>query len=140
MRLFFRRSQRVAGVISSTPVFMLDARIELTPEEQQLIGKYRLQKEVLYSSTDAQRHSEATLEALAQPGWRGLAKAAWSSARMALSLVCTVETLVKGQHIECKNVGELIAAEGAIVEAAQTLKAYLETAVTFDGREELIEI
>ena len=140
MRLFFRRSQRTGGVFASTPVFALDARIELDIEERQLIQKYHLNKEVLYSSDDAQRHAAGVNDALNQSGVRGLAKAALSSARLALSLRCTVDSLVKGQHIECKDVAELIAAEAAITEAAHTLKGYLEAAVSFDGREELVEI
>jgi hypothetical protein len=35
---------------------------------------------------------------------------------------------------------ELLGAENAIVEAARNLKAYLQTAATFDGREEIIEL
>lgn len=140
MRLFFRRSQRTAGVFSSTPVFALDARIELTNEERQLIQKYHLNKEVLYSSDAAQQHAAATIDAFNETGIRGFAKAALSGARLAFSLKCTVESLLKGQHIECKDVGELITAEGAIMGAAHTLKGYLEAAVSFDGREELIEI
>ena len=34
---------------------------------------------------------------------------------------------------------ELLGGEAAIIEACQNLKAYLETALTFDGREELHE-
>ena len=32
-----------------------------------------------------------------------------------------------------------MAAEAAITEACRNVKAYLETAVTFDGREEVVE-
>ena len=140
MRLFFRRSQRAGGVFSSAPIFTLDARIELTKEESELIQKYHFNKEILYSSEDAKRHAAETLNAVSQSGWRNLAQAALSSARLALSLKCTVESLAKGQHIECKDVAELMAAEAAITEAAQTLKGYLEAAVSFDGREQFIEI
>jgi hypothetical protein len=34
---------------------------------------------------------------------------------------------------------ELLGAENAIVEAAQNLRAYLDTATTFDGGEDLLE-
>jgi hypothetical protein len=47
---------------------------------------------------------------------------------------------MKGVHIECKSMDELLGAEHAIVEAAQNLKAHLQTAVTFDGREAIIEL
>jgi hypothetical protein len=66
---------------------------------------------------------------------RGLA----SAAMMALSLRVTIDGLTSGQHIECKDMDELLGAESAIVEACKGLKGYLETALTFDGREEIIE-
>ncbi|MEY9880424.1 hypothetical protein [Bradyrhizobium sp. USDA 329] len=58
---------------------------------------------------------------------------------MALSLRVTIETLMSGQHIECKDLDELLGAEAAILSACKNLKAYLETAQTFDGREEVVE-
>jgi hypothetical protein len=36
--------------------------------------------------------------------------------------------------------GELLEAERAIREAAQNLRAYIDVARTFDGREEIIEL
>jgi hypothetical protein len=76
----------------------------------------------------------------------GVGRSLWKNARgiasaaiMALALRVTVDTLVSGQHIECKDLDELLGAESAIVEACRNLKAYLETAVTFDGREEVVE-
>lgn len=140
MRVFFRRSQRRGGVFSSAPIFALDAHIELTSEENQLIETYQLYKEILYSSEAAKRHGAELAETVSHTGLRGLAKAAMSRAMYELSLKCTVQSLIKGQNIECKDLGELVAAEAAITEAAQTLKGYLEVAVTFDGREEIIEI
>jgi hypothetical protein len=35
---------------------------------------------------------------------------------------------------------ELLEAESAIREAAQNLRGYLDIAVTFDGREEIVEL
>ena len=58
---------------------------------------------------------------------------------MALSLRVTVDGLMGGQHIECKDLDELLGAEAAILDACKNLKAYLETALTFDGREEVVE-
>lgn len=140
MRLFFRRSQRTGGMLSSTPIFALDARIELTNDEKELVRKYQMNREILYTSEEAKQHAASFAGAINQQGWRSLANAAVSRARYALSLKCTVDSLVKGQHIECKDVGELVAAESALIEAAQTLKGYLQAAVSFDGREELIEV
>ena len=53
---------------------------------------------------------------------------------MALALRVTVDSLVSGRHIECKDLDELLGAEAAVMEACKTIKVYLETAVTFDGR------
>jgi hypothetical protein len=127
-------------MLSNTQFFALDARIELTNEEKDLIRKYNLNKELLYTSEEAKQHAASVLSTPSVPGLRDLAKMAVSRARLSLSLKCTVDSLVKGQHIECKDVAELIAAEAAIVEAAQTLKTYLQAALSFDGREELVEV
>jgi hypothetical protein len=76
--------------------------------------------------------SQAAISSLARSNAR-LNEVSWRSARL------TVNNLMSGQHIECKDLDELLGAEAAIVEACQNLKAYLETALTFDGREELHE-
>ena len=65
--------------------------------------------------------------------------AACGATMMALTLRVTVDSLMSGQHIECKDLDELIGAEAAIRDACENIKAYLETAVTFDGREEVVE-
>jgi hypothetical protein len=46
---------------------------------------------------------------------------------------------MKGVHVECKSMAELLGAEQAIVEAGEKLRVYLDTAATFDGREEVHE-
>jgi hypothetical protein len=66
---------------------------------------------------------------------RGLARAAMAS----LSLRVTIDSLSTGQHIECKDMDELLGAQAAIIDACKNLKAYLESALTFDGREEVLE-
>jgi hypothetical protein len=69
-----------------------------------------------------------------------LGRASVSAAMAALSLRITVDSLIRGVHVECNSMDELLAAEKAIREAASNLKAYLDTAATFDGREEVIEL
>ena len=56
-----------------------------------------------------------------------------------MSLRITVYGLISGQHVECKDMNELLGAEQAIVEAAQNLRTYLNAAATFDGREQVLE-
>jgi hypothetical protein len=158
MRLKLRRSQRSTALMGKV-LFALDARIELTAEEHSLVAKYRLGDTVVYESSTRERHLAAmrmhaestrdhpglTESAGAQALGAGktffrLARAGVSAASAALSLRVTVYSLIQGVHVECKSLEELIEAENAIVEAAQNLKAYLQTAVSFDGREEIIEL
>jgi hypothetical protein len=44
MQLKLRRSQRAGGVLGGKVIFALDARTELSPDEQELVRKYSLGK------------------------------------------------------------------------------------------------
>lgn len=157
MQLLMRRSQRMSYM--SQVIFTLDARIEVPSEQWGLIQRFRLGDVVVYDSAARQRHDETTRAFLDNtrggPGLResagaqllGVGKTVWqftragvSAARAGLSLRVTVRSLIKGIHIESKNLNELLSAENAIVEAAENLKAYLEVAATFDGREDIREL
>lgn len=147
MQLKLTRSQRAAGMMGGKILFALDARAELSSEESELIRKYGLGKLVVYDSEARKKHNAsayghfddaaggATVGRSLWKNARGLA----SAAMMALSLRVTVDSLVSGQHIECKELDELLGAQEAILDACKNLKAYLETALTFDGREEVVE-
>ena len=139
MRLSLRRSQRDAGMLGSKVVFALDAQIEPTAEEQALIRKYKLGKLTVYASGATQKHAAAAQEAASRGTWGGLAKAAVSVGMAAMSLRCTIDSLVAGQRIECHDMPELLGAEEAIMEACKNAKMFLNTAATFDGREEVWE-
>jgi hypothetical protein len=148
MYLKLRRSQRET-MIAGNPVFILTARVELSKQDLDLVNKYRLAKEVVYDSKERKAHAERasgrfddTRISNALPGMALLnaARGTVSMARMAMSLRVTVKTLMSGQTIECKDLNELLGAETAIREACENLRAYLQVAATFDGREELIEI
>jgi hypothetical protein len=157
MSLKLKRSQRF-GVMGKV-IFALDARIGLNAEEHSLVKRYRLGGFVVYDSKAREKYREATSEHLEMTRdhaplsagataqvlglWKSLyrlGRASVSAAMTALSLRITVDSLIQGVHVECKSMDELLAAENAIREAANNLKGYLETAVTFDGREEIIEL
>jgi hypothetical protein len=151
MQLKIKRSQRTGGVLGGKIIFALDARAELSKEEASLIKKYGLGKIAVYDS-EARKKNAATayghFDSGASGGWDAAssARGMWSNARglarvamAALSLRVTVDSLVTGEHIECKDLDELLGAEGAIMDACKNLKAYLDTAQTFDGREEVLE-
>jgi len=146
MQLKLRRSQRSGGVVSSKVYFALDARADLSPEEKGLVSKYGLGKLVVYDSQARKKHQEAAYSHFDEGSVSSAGRAWWKNARglasaamMAFSLHVTVESLMKGHHIECKDLDELLGAEAAILNACKTLRAYLDTAQTFDGREEVLE-
>jgi hypothetical protein len=68
-----------------------------------------------------------------------LARAGISATMAGLSLRITVYSLMRGVHVECKSMDELLGAEHAIVDAAENLRTYLDIAATFDGREQIRE-
>jgi len=153
MQLKLKRSQRSGGIMGGKVIFGLDARAELTPDEQGLVKKYALGKLVVYDSEARKKHQGVAYGHFDDAGGGPLVATAgsagrslWSNARgiasaamMALSLRVTIDGLMGGQHIECKDLDELLGAEAAIVDACKSLKVYLETALTFDGREEVVE-
>lgn len=156
MALKLKRSERRHWTGKMT--FMLDARVDLNAETHTLIKKYRLGNRIVYESKARERHREATKEHLESTkdrrSWSAspneqllgtgktfyrLARAAVSATMTALSLCITIDSLIRGVHVRCDSMDELIGAERAIKEAATNLKEYLEEAATFDGREEIIE-
>jgi hypothetical protein len=146
MQLKLRRSQRSGGVLGNKVVFALDARADLSTEEKGLVNKYGLGKLVVYDSEARKKRQEAAYghfdeapSSGAGRGWWMNARGIASAAMMVLSLRVTVDGLMNGQHIECKDLDELLGAEAAILNACKNLKAYLDTAQTFDGREEVVE-
>jgi len=139
MQLKLRRSQRESGLISKNVIFCLDARVEFSPEERANIQRYKLQGEVLYNS-EAQLNLLAKAEAhRAQDTIGSNLKSLAVAAFAATKLWVTVQSLERGQHIECKSLDELLGAEEAIQTACQNLKGYLEVAATFDGREVVVD-
>lgn len=157
MRLKLKRSQR-SGAFGKV-IFVLDARMELTRDEYELLRKYRLGSDVIYESSSRLQRKEATQAHLemTKGGARltdsagaqlmGVAKtlfwfgrASISATAASLSLRITINSLISGVHVECKSMAELLGAENAIREAARNLRGYLDVAVTFDGREEIVEL
>jgi hypothetical protein len=139
MQLKIKRSQRDGGLVSKNVVFCLDARVEFTPEELRSLTRYKLHKQVIYNSEASQKHLAKAGMSMATGNALGSVKALGSLAFAAMNLNISISSLQKGQHIECKSMDELLQAEDAILTACQNLKAYLETAATFDGREILVD-
>jgi hypothetical protein len=138
MQLKIRRSQRTGGVMSNNAIFSIDARAQFTEEEQRNIARYKLGGQVIYNSGASKRlldkagaHNDGSVKG----GLKTIATVALAAMRLNIS----IDSLARGQHIECKDLAELLAAEGALMEACENLKRYLDAAATFDGRELLVD-
>jgi hypothetical protein len=138
MQLKLKRTQRSTMVRGKT-VFMLDAQSILNEEEKHNVRKYDLGKLVIYNSERSRKLLEASQAAADMETFGGVAKAFTKLAMAKLSLNISINSLMDGHHIECKDLEELLGAEEAVKEACQLLRTYLETAATFDGREEVLE-
>lgn len=152
--LKLKRSQKT-GTMGGI-IYMLDARIDASQETLSLIAKHNLGSRLIYESEARQKHATAAQEHLAATRggpsvfapaseqakgasgtiWK-LGRAAVSAVRASLALRITVNSLLSGVHVECKSMEELLEAEAAIREAKENLEGFLETAQTFDGREEI---
>jgi hypothetical protein len=154
MQLKLKRSQRSGGMMGGKVFFVLDARADLATDEQNLVKKYNLGKLIVYDSEARKKHTEAAgqhFESASNTPIRGstggtVARSLWSNAQglariaaASLTLRVTVDSLTSSEHIECKDMNELLGAESAIIESCRNVKAYLDTALTFDGREEVVE-
>lgn len=108
MKLIIKREQDKGflGGIS----FILKARVELTPEESDLIKKHKTHKQVLLSG---QTRFGGTVD------WR-------------------IENLTSGVAQKCKDVAEVINTEELLKEVRGTFKTFLAVMASFGG-EEVIE-
>jgi hypothetical protein len=162
MQLKLTRSQRETGLMSKTAQFIINARVQLTAEEQACVQRHKLGRQTIYDSQAKSQLMERSALARAS-GVTGInhnadpfgilasvgtsimsnafagAKSLAFSALASMKLSITINSLAQGQHIECKSLDELIGAENAIMTACQNLKAYIDTAARFDGHDELYD-
>jgi len=126
--------------MGKTVMFMLDARLDLTAEERARVSKYKLGDMIVYNSASSRKHMEGAARTTADEGFGSFLSGMAHAAMSRLSLNISIDGLTKGQHIECKDMDELLGAENAIRQAAQATQGYLSIAETFDGREVVIDI
>lgn len=141
MKLRLKRSEGSKGVLSKSLVFCLDARLELTPAEAEAVRKYKLGEQCIYNSEQSKKHLMAGATSLMTGGVMGVAKAGFKLAMSQLQLNITLDTLTRGQHIQCKDLDEVLDAEQSLMKACENAAAYLATAATFNsGSDEVFEI
>ena len=138
MQLKIQRSQRTGGVISSTVFFALDVRADYSRTERDSISKYKLGKQCIYNSRASQKHLDK-FDQNNDGSMAGMAKGFVSLAMAKMNLNITIDSLGNGQHIECKDLEELLEAEEAVTLACRNVKQFLGVAATFDGRTILID-
>lgn len=151
MQLKIKRSQRTGGVTGGKLFFALDVRLYLTAEEQSLVQRYKLGPIPIYDSETRKKHQEAALEHFdasqrSQGGFMGILSSIFrfirgliSAFMMRMALQISINTLSTGQHVECKDLDELLVAEEKVRDACGIIRGYLNTAETFDGREVVFE-
>lgn len=135
MKLLLQRSQKAGMLGMGSIIFGLDVRAQLTESETENIKKYKMGHLVLYekAKVDVGGIGDA-VSAGAMSVTGGLGR---MLAGKMLNLTIKVDDLVKGKHIECKDIMEMRAAEEQIKQACGLLKEVLETAAQFGGEEVL---
>jgi hypothetical protein len=146
MQLKLQRSQRASGAFGNTVIFCLDARAEYSPAETANIARYGLGGQVVYNSRAASKHLERADTQLerTQTGGTGeraigLARGIASFALAKMQLNISVASLECGHRIECKDIGELLEAESALMEACRDLREFLQVAASFNGSVILVD-
>ncbi len=130
MKLLIRRNQK-SGIIRRGIAFTIDVRAELSPEMLALVKKYKMGKEILFYKEKVDLSDYWLLGPFRQL-IKALAARLWN-------IKITVNDLVKGKHMECKDILEMLEAEDQIREASALFKHILESAAHFGG-EEVIEL
>lgn len=127
MKLLLRRDQQTSGLMRNTITFSMTVRAELSAQERQSIQKYKLGESILYSRGE-----------LVDKG-SGLLGFASRMAFAAMNISVSVNDLVNGKRVECKDIMEMLGVEEQIKVAAANFKLVLEAAAHFGG-DEVIEL
>src|SRR5690242_19713930 len=97
MQLLLRRDQKSGMMGLGNVLFTLDVRAQVSDQEIQNINRYKLGKTVLYSRGE-----------MVDPG-KGLLGAASRLAFKMTNISVVVDDLVKGKHLEFKDIVEMLA-------------------------------
>jgi len=126
MKLRLNRSQRTSGMMSKNVVFSLGAQVDLTAEEAGYVKKYKMNKQVIYNKdrVNPEMHDYGS--------GKGIMR---NLSAIAMNINLTVDDLVKGRTIECKDIGEILDAEDTVKSACKSLKHLLEACSGFEGEE-----
>lgn len=136
MELRIKRSNRKGGALGTGIVFTLDARLQLTPEEDEKVRRYKLGKKIIYNSAASRAHLEkAARSAEAKSYFNSLI----SQILGKVALTITIDGLCRGKYIEANDLNEILDAEDACRQACTYCRDYLETVASFTGEEQVFE-
>lgn len=110
MKLYITKDQ-AKGLLGGVK-FELEARVELTNEEAELIKKYKVDKETLVSK-------EIKIPFTGK----------------AIHFAITIGGLVSGQTFKCGDIAEILETENSVKEACASFKNYLTVMKQFGGKE-----
>jgi hypothetical protein len=110
MKLFVKRNQ-ASGMFGGVK-FELSARVELTPNESEIVKKYKADKEVLL-------RKEIKIPLTGK----------------SIILDITIGSLIAGQTFKCNDIAEILEYENNIKESCGTFKNYIVVMSSFGGEE-----
>ena len=111
--------------------------VDLDADEEAALKKYKFGKQVVYETPKGEAATDALRSASTIGGiGRGITS---TIAAKVLNHIWTVNDLVNGKEVTCKDITEMLAAEEQIREACQNLARILFVCRHFDG-EEIIDI
>lgn len=159
--VLLKRSQRVNWY--GRVIFRVTARLSMTEKQLALVRRYWLGRVIAFDSLRRQRQNElarmhlqlaASMQAETKRDQKPLSQM-WSAIKYLFAVIfylmrslfsflfgflflrVTIAKLVRSRPIESRDLVLLLEAKQAIEDSAKYLKEYLETAETFDGRDEL---
>ena len=126
MKLRLSKSQKSTGVMSKKVLFSLGAQVDLTAQEAEYVNKYKMGKEVIYNKDriNPEHHDYKSNKGIMR-----------NLSAMAMNINLTVDDMVNGRTIECKDINEILEAEASVKSACQGLKNLLEACAGFEGEE-----
>ena len=138
MKLKLRRDQKsgMTGKVSFKLFFIVD----LDAGEAAALKKYKFGKQIVYETPKGAAANEGLMMAVAAGGLGGMGRGlAATIAAKAFDHILTVNDMVDGKEIVCKDIDEMIAAEEQIRDACTSLSRILYICQHFEG-EEIIDI
>lgn len=126
MELLLTKEQKSGMMGIGAVKFIMHIKARLTPEETELLKKYKMDDLILYE--------KLPLNSVV-PNMGGMTSMLVGIAARALDFRFLVKDLVNGKTVEVKDIGEMLVAEAQIKEAAENFHTLLMAAANFKGEE-----